>query len=421
MRRSDGRTTAPRGGRIRAVVVAAAALGVLLSGCVRAGVPHPQHLDPSTLDVGANSIDPLTPPAGTEQDGRVLESVRMGEAIIDPAEVDPTLTRDVANRTAPVPSPVKAAGILAEPVREVLESHGMLAGYVVSGTDVENRDSTLPAPGSARLLSVLLLRFPDAQAAQLAARQMDATDAAVSPDNVAVRLAEYPAAFAHWRPGVPTMAATIADGPFVVSVLAGHTAADQALLAGTVRAAVDRQLPRLRAFVPTARDRIADLPLDQDGMIARLIPYGAGHWPRPSVVAMDSGPLAGWSASLRISGIVLGPRATRLLKNLELPDTIERIAMNGYNRLERYPDAVAARRAFLAAQADFPEPQRAAATPAGVPDVYCRTGVAVQPQLPIQVRCQVLYGRYVASVVGLNLTDAQQRSAAQYAVLVRGA
>ncbi|WP_280493156.1 DUF7373 family lipoprotein [Nocardia asiatica] len=400
---------------IRVVAVLAAALTVLC-GCVRPGEPTPQRLDLSTLDIGSNSVDPLPPPrTSTDKYGRVLESMRMAEAVLDPVEVDPALTKGVVHRTAPLPTPRKAAGILAERVRDVLESHNMLAGFAVSGSDVDF-GAKAPEIGAGRLLTVILLRFPDAMAAQLAARQMNATDAAISPDNVPVRIAEYPSAFVHWRPAVPTMAATIAHESFVVSVLAGHTAPDQAVLTGLVRRAFDLQLPRLRDFQPTAPNRFSRLPLDREGMLARLMPYGAGHWPYPTVIASDFDANAGWSSYLRISGVVLGPRAARLMKHFQFKEPVELVAMNGHNLLERFPDAVTARRVFT-------EEMRAdsatrIAPPAGVPDVYCN-GMNQQPQWPAQVRCRVLYGRYSATLVGRHPTDAHQLISAQYAMLVR--
>ncbi|MGW6728055.1 DUF7373 family lipoprotein [Nocardia sp. NPDC055029] len=397
------------------MAVLAAAL-IVLCGCVRPGEPAPRRLDLAVLDVGANSVDPLTPSrAGTEKDGRVLESVRMGEAALDPVEVDPSLTKDVANRTAPLPTPLKAAGILAEPVRDVLESQGMLAGFAVSGSDVDFRGKS-PAIGAGRLLTVLLLRFPDEMRAQLAARQMNATDAAISPDNVAVRIAEYPAAFVHWRPAVPTMAATIAQGSFVVSVLAAHTTPDQAVLTGLVRKTFDVQLPRLRDFPATAPDRFAELPLDREGMLSRLLPYGPGHWSYPTVIATDIDANAGWSSTLRISGVVFGPRATRLMKHLGFKEPIELVAMNHHNLLERFPDAVSARRVFTE-EMRAADQSRQLDTPAGVPDVYCYN-LDQQPQWPAQARCHVLYGRYTAALVGRNPTEVHQLISAQYALLV---
>ncbi|MGW6620695.1 DUF7373 family lipoprotein [Nocardia sp. NPDC055002] len=405
-----------RGERIRTVAVLAAALTVLC-GCVRPGEPVPQQLDLAALDVGSNSVDPMTPPtSSTEKYGRILESVRMGEAALDPIEVDPTLTNGISNRTAPLPTPLKAAGILAEPVRDVLESQDMLAGFAVSGSDVNFRGKA-PEIGSARLLTVLLLRFPDDTKARLAARQMNATDAAVTADNVAVRIAEYPGAFAHWRPTVPTMAATLAHGSFVVSVLAAHTSPDQAALLAMVRKTFDVQLPRLQDFQPTAPDRFADLPLDRDGMLARVLPFGAGHWPTPTVITADTDANAGWSASIAIGGVVLGPRATRLMKHFGFQDQIEVVAVNGNNLVERFPDAVTARRVFTK-ERQAADPATLIDTPVGVPDVYCND-LDQHPASPSQVYCHVLYGRYTASVLGRSPAHARQQSAAQYALLVR--
>ncbi|MEC3917817.1 DUF7373 family lipoprotein [Nocardia sp. CDC160] len=402
----------------RAAVVLAAAL-IAACGCTRPGQPVPATPAVSAFDIGHNQIRPLTPPAGNEQYGRVLESVRMAETILDPAEVDAALSKGAAKRTGPVPSPLEAVGMLAAPVRKVLESHGMLAGYTVTGSDVEIENVDV---GSARLLRVLLLRFPDAEQARLAARQMDATDAALNPDNVAVLFADYPGAYGHWRPTAPSMAATIANGSFVISVLAQHTTPDQAVLSGLVHKTFDIQIPRLRTFTATPPDRFAELPLDQDGMLARLLPYGAGVWQVPTVIADRSDDVAGWASSITPSGVVFGPHGTRLLKTLEFDAAVERVAMNDHNFLERFPDAVTARRVFGAemrkSQADSGSDT---AAPKGVPDAYCGRWTSIPAYWPVQIHCHVLFGRYSATVVGRNITEAHQRASAQYLLLVNSA
>ncbi|MFI5500948.1 hypothetical protein ACIA5E_17965 [Nocardia asteroides] len=402
--------------RIRTVLAAAAALTVL-SGCVSPGAPAPQQLDLAALDVGSNATDPLTAPAAsTDKYGRVLESVRMGEVMVDAAEVDPALIYGVPDRSAPLPTPSTAAGMLAERVREVLESQGMLAGFAVSGSDVDHGGKK-PQVGEARMLTVLLLRFPDDVSARLAAREMNATDASISPENVAVRIAEYPGAFAHWRPTVPTMAATYAHGSFVISALAAHTSPDQQVLTGMVRTALDAQIPRLGEFRGTPPEDFDTLPLDRDGMQARLLPFGPGRWTYPTVVSADLDANAGWSASLSAYGVVFGPRATRLLKHFRFQEPIELVAMNGVNVLERFPDAVSARRVFDR-ERQAADQTRLIDPPDGVPDVYCSALRSV-PASPHQVYCHVLYGRYTASITGWSPEQAHRSTAAQYALLVR--
>ncbi|MEV0332350.1 hypothetical protein [Nocardia sp. NPDC050717] len=402
--------------RFRTVLAVAAALTVL-SGCVRHGEPVPQQVHLAALDVGSHGSDPMTAPTtSNDKYGRVLESVRMGEVMLDPVEVDPTLTYGVQERTAPLPTPLTAAGILAERVREALESHGMLAGFAVSGSDV-NLLGKRPEVGASRLLTVLLLRFPDDRSARLAARQMNATDAAISPDNVDVRIEGYPGAFAHWRPSVPTMAATYAHGSFVISALAAHTSPDQQVLTGTVRRVFDAQIPRLGDFRGTPPEDFDTLPLDRDGMQARLLPFGPGRWTYPTVVSSDVDTNAGWSAALSVYGVVLGPRATRLMKHYGFKDPIEIVAINDFDVLERFPDAVSARKVFELERQKV-NPAELIDSPAGVPDVYC-TKVRSDPASPHQAGCHVLYGRYTAALTGWSPANVQQRTAAQYALLVR--
>ncbi|WP_280346669.1 DUF7373 family lipoprotein [Nocardia neocaledoniensis] len=402
--------------RFRTVLAVAAALTVL-GGCVRHGEPSPQQVHLATLDVGSHGTDPMAAPTtSNDKYGRVLESVRMGEVMLDPVEVDPTLTYGVQERTAPLPTPLTAAGLLAERVREALESHSMLAGFAVSGSD-RNLFGKRPEVGASRLLTVLLLRFPDDQSARLAARQMNATDAAISPDNVDVRVEGYPGAFAHWRPSVPTMAATYAHGSFVISALAGHTSPDQQVLTDMVRKVFDAQIPRLADFRGTPPEDFDTLPLDRDGMQARLLPFGPGRWTYPTVVTSDVDTNAGWSAALSVYGVVLGPRATRLMKHYGFKDPIEIVAMNDFDVLERFPDAVSARKVFEV-ERQAVNPAELLENPAGVPDVYC-TKLRSSPASPHQAACHVLYGRYTATLTGWSPANAQQRTAAQYALLVR--
>ncbi|MEV0077750.1 hypothetical protein AB0H58_15205 [Nocardia neocaledoniensis] len=402
--------------RFRTVLAVAVAL-TMLCGCTGPGEPTPQQVDLAALDIGSNSIDPMAPPAtSNDKYGRVLESVRMGEVMLDPVEVDPTLTFGVQQRTAPLPTPLTAAGILAERVREALESHGMLAGFAVSGSDV-NLVGKRPEVGASRLLTVLLLRFPDDLSARLAARQMNATDAAISQDNVDVRIEGYPGAFAHWRPNVPSMAATYAHGSFVISALVALTSPDQQALTGTVRKVFDAQIPRLRDFRGTPPADFDTLPLDRDGMQARMLPFGPGRWTHPTVVTADTDTNAGWSASLSMYGVVLGPRATRLMKHYGFKEPIELAAINDFDVLERFPDAVSARKVFDMERKAV-DPAELIETPAGVPDVYC-TLLRSSPASPHQANCHVLYGRYTAAVTGWSAVNARQRTAAQYALLVR--
>ncbi|MET9487206.1 hypothetical protein [Nocardia sp. NPDC006630] len=395
---------------------------LLATACTVQGRPAPQYPDPNSLDVGAFSIHPLDEPAGSEKYGRVVESTRMAEALIDPVEADPALTGTLgAFAVHLLPTAAKATLLLAAPVRAVLEREGMLAGAAVGATEAS--DAPNPVVGQAKVLSLLILRFPDEGSAQRAAQDIDAVDSAQSPLNVAIPVPGYPAAHAHWRPAVPTAAATVADGVFVATLYAGEIAPDATALTELARKAFDAQLPRLREFAATPRDRLADLPIDRDGMLRRIVPEAPGHWPYPIVVVNTPQRDASWDQVIRGEGVVYGPRAARLWDDRPQRDRhIELEAVIGLTSLARYSSAAAARTDYdraVRGYASAPS-KRAVPGPAGVPDIYCAEDTAPAMQGLLRFGCRVLHERYQAMLVGPDLTDIRQRAAAQYGLLVNG-
>ncbi|MFD0000598.1 hypothetical protein [Nocardia sp. NPDC127526] len=391
----------------------------LCAACTVTGDPVAHYPDPAALDTGPYSGEPFEVPDGSDAHGRVLESVRLAEAMMDPVEADPTLTHAAGLSTVvSLPTPAKAAMLLSDPVRSVLERHGMLAGSAVSGTD--RTYDRFPEAGQSRILSVIVLRFPDADAAARAAVEIDAVDAAVSAENVPVTIADHPAARAHWRPAVPTLAATLAHDVFAVSVLAGHTSADLPLLSELARKAFDAQVKRLDDFVPTPRDQLAALPLDPHDMIRRMVPDAPGRWPYPAVIVTSEQLNAGWNSVILDVGVAYGPRGTWLWggrKNSE--NAPESVAYNGFNGLFRYPSIATARRVFDRKDEKMAdESARVVPAPAGVPDAQCWEFSEHDFWGMTRYTCWVLYGRYVAAVLARDLTNVQQKTAAQYGLLV---
>ncbi|MEV0246742.1 hypothetical protein AB0H76_09160 [Nocardia sp. NPDC050712] len=392
----------------------------LVAGCTVAGTPQPQFDDPATFDVGAYSVVPLEAPVNTsERYGRVLESARLAEVLVDPIEVDGALTKAAgANGLAAMPTPAKVTTLLAETVRPVLETNGMLAGAAIGGADVEP-GSRGPVVGESRVLTVIVLRFPDAAAATKAAREIDAADAGVSPENVPVTLPEYPAALGHWRPGVPTLAMTLAQDSYVVSLLTGDRSPDLPVLTDLARKAFAAQLSRLRDFVATPRAQLATLPLDPEGLLRRMVPQAPSRWPYPAVIGVSRSVNAGWGVTLQPSGVVLGPRAAQLY--IDLPGSVDALAFNGLNVLARFPDAAGARRAFeVLSRKDTEDGRQRVAGPAGLADVRCVLDPAEGITESIRYVCRVLYGRYFVTLFAKEPKNAQQKAAAQYGLLVNG-
>lgn len=420
MRRSDRMPVGPRSVSRRAPVPLALLLAVILgfaTGCTIPGSAVPAYPDPASMDSGAYSVEPLREPPGAEKYGRVVESARLAEVMVDPAEIEATLAFTVnAYGVLPLPTAAKAGALLGESAGAVLRREGMLAGCAVAGTDAAGGS---PAVGAARVVSVAVLRLPDADAAQRAARDMNAADRVAG--SVPVFIPGHAAAQAHWRPGVPTLSATVARDAYVISVLAGHTAADLTALSAVAQKAMTLQISRLTAFAPTPADRIASLPLDREGMIRRLVPGAPDRWPYPAVVVAPTVPTAVWDARIIASGVVYGSRAAALLQGVRSARRpIEAIALNTSNVLTRYSNAADARGAFGDAvrAAALNETAVTVPGPEGMPDVLCLDDPT---NAAIRYTCRLLVGRYVAVVNNRELATLRQRVVAQYGLLVSGA
>ncbi|MGX1812215.1 DUF7373 family lipoprotein [Nocardia sp. NPDC055321] len=394
----------------------AAALTTLLCGCVVPGTPLPETADLTGLDVGFYSIAPLTEPTGpSETRGRVVESVRMGEAVIDPPAADPALAFGPTGSGAQaIPTPAKTRGMLSTPVRDVLTARGMLAGFSTVGMDSKG---SAPVVGANRLLTVVLLRFPDADSARLAAAEMDAADAGVSTENAAVPIPGHPEAHAHWRPTVPTLAASMAQDSFVISLLVGHTATDVNAMAALAGRAFDAQRTRLADFRPTATADIATLRADRDGMLGRLVADDPGHWPAPEILQAGNGENAGWDAVGQPSGVVYGPHAVQLLGPRPGIDRPEAYAFGGNSRLLRYATATVARRTFTE-NFRVGEGLQPVPPPQGIPEATCVRNLA-SVDTSSNYSCWLLAGQYIALVHSRDEAQARQKIAAQFVLLQR--
>ncbi|MGW4356198.1 DUF7373 family lipoprotein [Nocardia sp. NPDC004582] len=407
MRRGDPTNRRGKAGHIPLVSIA-----VLVSACAIAGAPRAATPELRSLDLGGYSGRPLAVPGDTgETYARLLESVRMAEAVVSPRDVDPALSRLSA---VPVPTPTDAVGILADATRPTLTAHGMLAGFSIGGTD---DPSGTPREGAATGLRITVLRMRDPMAAIDTAREIDAADAAVNRDNVTVPFTEYFATHGHWRPRVPTMAVTLARGPYVVSLYIVNPTTDRAAMKTLATRAFDAELPRLDAFTATEPEALPELTLDPDGMLSRLLPAQPGHWPYPALFQDEYGLIAGWGGPRRATGVVYGPVVAGLLINRPGAPAlaVRAAAVTDSARLLRFPDAVAARQA-LRELAEPTATRTVVSAPEGVPDAVCLRDSEASAQA--EYTCLVLDGRYLASVSGATEPAVHRMATAQYALLV---
>ncbi|MGW6730613.1 DUF7373 family lipoprotein [Nocardia sp. NPDC055029] len=393
----------------------------LLAGCGETlpGTPRPATPDFAGLDVGHWNTSPLAvPDNGNAAYGRILESVRIAEAVIHPVDLDSTLLYSV---TALVPTPLASVGILAAAARPVLAEHGMVAGYSVTAADTGGERTTLAARST--LTRVTVLSFPDAAAAASAAREVGAADFAAGPGNQAVEIPGYEGVHSHWRPGLPTLGVYAAHGSFLVALYIRLPEPDATALATVAATALDAQLPRLDQFVPTRAEQLSALPLDPDAMLRRMLPLRSEQWTYPSLSRrenyFDEVTVA---IGLRmIGGVVLGPGAVdHEARGEQREYGIEREAVAGVETLYRLRDANSARRYYdmiVRSIAESGDGDRTVITaPAAVPDAHCYR-IEFHGADPYH-RCYLLDGEYVATVIGPDETFVRRRAAAQYVLLV---
>jgi hypothetical protein len=410
MRRSDC---------IAASLVAMALIGGLLSGCREvSGMAKPGRPDLHGLDAGGFGTEPLTePPNKDESCGRIIESVRMGEGVINPYDIDKAFS---FGHPSPVPTPGDTTGILAEAARPVLTNRGMIAGYTVGGSDIVDA-GLQPIIGKSKSLRITVLRLPDVAAAGSAAQEIESADIAISPDNVAVSIPKHAGALSHWRPQVPTLGTTIAHGQYVVALYIIHPTPDLPAMTAIATATLDAELARLDQFVPTPADKLSSLGFDGDGMLRRTLPAQPGRWPYPSITAIDRGTVAGYGGAHAASGVVYGPSGadqwTRDISDTS-PDraVVDSMAVVDDRWVLRLQDPRRARAYFDASSAEFAKTAEVVPAPKAVPDAACFRSRDARLEY---YYCQVMDGRYVANVNATDEKTVQQMAAAQYALLVR--
>ncbi|MEU4708172.1 hypothetical protein AB0G00_17210 [Nocardia salmonicida] len=391
--------------------LALGALAVLLVGCGTVdGTATPGEIDVRSLEVGSLTTVPADIEIGRKPtDGPILEGLRMAGAVVFPHEVDPALTHNWGTDVLDTPRRASDASAISNVNLGVLERHRMIVGFdIAEGSQAF--DKAKPAiETDARVTRVVLLRFPGAKIAEEAARDLEATDFGVSPDNRPVQIPGYPAAHAHWRPGVKTIGATFAHGEIVVSLFLQHPSPDIDALAKRVAAVLDAQIPLLDKFTPTAPDRIADLPRDPDDLLRRTLIPG----PANQQIAIASREFAAWTGR---AGLHYRPTEPAELGAAWDRGEVDSVAHSYSTTLFRFRDDAAAIAFGATWQDTLSAAAHPVAAPEGLPQARCAERRAAGGA-PALTRCYVSYRRYGAFVSGAEPAGARRQAAAQYALL----
>lgn len=398
-----------------AVVVAVVAVAVILQFTGgKSGSNNAGGVDISKLDVGHYKTNPRPLPGPTTpEQGRFLEAYRLAEGIADPYAVDPVLVHVYGNAS---PDPKTAATTISgtgTPLTQpVLEKYGMLSAYVVEG--LSKRINDFARENNGDLLLVMVTSFPNPDSAARAATEMDATDFAVNPENQTVKIPGYAQARAHYRPGSPSVAATMATGSLVSSILVRSDPNPEiSYLTKRIQKALDLQVPLLTKVIPNVEAGLTGLPLDPDHMLSRI--FVAGDQPKVSTELGTMGP--------RAAAFCADPQARK--DGLFNQAGVDRCSFSADSNLLRAKDEAAAKAVFPT----LVESERGeyidhdVPSPAGLASAKCFEQkpniVADNPNA--RFSCYLTFGRYIASVWSNEEKDAQQRAAAQYAILVNSA
>ncbi|MEV6095685.1 hypothetical protein [Nocardia sp. NPDC051981] len=375
-------------------------LTALLSGCGRSGTPVAGELDVRTLDTGSYPVNRYTYDRDNGGKGNTLEGIRMTAAVAPAVKIDSHLNIGRGGVVLSTVDDVVNVSHLSSAVKGVLTNRGFVAGFAASGSDREDVNDN-PDPNGTTI-TTRVLRFPSADNAKLAARELEDADFNVALNvNQKLTLPDYPDAYAHWRPGVPNIGLTMARKDFVISLFILRPSADQRDLLSWAKKTLDAQVPTLDAFQETPNDQISQLPVDPDRLLARTLVTDRDH----KTVDPDN------FAVFPANWLILPSDDMAYWTKLVSDGGADEMSSADGNFVIRLRDGKASTDFVTGMISNLQE--SATSGPDKVPDAKCvhRTSDKTPS------RCYVSYKQYVGVVNGTSDSDAQKKAAAQYALL----
>ncbi len=363
-------------------------------------------IDLKTLDFGPYNADPRDEGKPTNQaQAQDIEAERLGNVVPLAMDINPELT--YGGGTGPVVFVDPRAtqlGNFADFSGAAQDAPNVVGGFISYGRSSQADDGL-------ELVNAVMI-FPDEKQAADAAAALERRDFASKPGHQPVLIPKYPAAHAHWQPGVQSIDSWYATGTLVVLTSFYDQArmwfhhSDFPALVDMVTKSLDTMVPALAAFTPIPVDKLSDQPIDIDGMLGRTMlrpKVSKDEWVNPPGVYTAHAEL-NWTPD---------PIETRQWLRA---DGVDLVAQYGAD-VFRARDAAAA--ADVRDQLGDPAKHfKSAAPPKNLPIAKCRQYHG-QQIIAVHYYCAVSYGRYAAQTWGDQLQDAQQRISAQYAILVK--
>ncbi|MFD6353543.1 DUF7373 family lipoprotein [Nocardia tengchongensis] len=413
MRHGFGRLRSARIG-VRAAAAAALVVSVLVSaGCGSTShAADEQPVDLSKLDTGNYSTKPRNVEAkNPAQIGRYLEALRLGSVVPLAQDIDPSLTYNVPDVNPFTDADSFVADQMAGNTAAFgwlnmtefdANTPGFVAGFQTGARS--NKDSTI----SYELKNAVMV-FESDDAAAAAAIALARSGFGKNEGTEPAHSTKYPTAQIAWMSKSQALASWYATGKFIVLALViNHENAtlgesDQPGLLALSDKAIAGTADRLKTFQPTAKDKLADLQLDPEGMLRMTLIRPAGDL---TAFAFDG--------TLDAHGALRAAEDLNTTRALFEKTGVDSVSY-GAGQVVRARDSAAAE-TYIADKSAVKFQHRVDPPP------ELSTARCVEYHGPekneFPFRCYVAYGRYAAEVWSTQKQDVYQRISAQYAMLV---
>lgn len=400
--------------RIRAtslsIAAAVAAIAVATGGCTftvegaaqRASDSAPTGIDNLVLDSGDY---PSTPQSFGNADrseavGRTAAAQQLAAIVNAPWRIDPTLTTLDASLTMAIVDPASLGDLIGASAPPIASRHGFYYGFSTARTAAITEASGLA-------LTSVMLRFPDENAATLAARELaDATNTTTAyPKPAPIAVPEQPNAHAFgWQTPDGTYVTQIfaTHGPLTLCHTGRSTTSQQAATTIAATASTRDQTRPVQSLQLVAASDFANTPVDPTGLFGITLRNNDDHGPgfNPSdgvyndfgAIQFEPDPLA-TSVAYDAAGITHVSR--RLATLYETASPTQAVTLAEY---------------FATNIADRPDTSTEA-TPEGIPNAYCFHLQSTPTEASF--RCTMALEHYTIQVSSDSLNDTHQRLAAQ--------
>ncbi|MEU8896901.1 hypothetical protein [Nocardia sp. NPDC048505] len=378
------------------VALASAVVLSLLAGCGGSGSDAGGPAAPSKLDHGNYPTVPRDlEKERTPETGAIQEAIRLAGFVPLPMDLDNRLVFGTAG-TKKLTAQHPPVGWVDPNDKFAEVVPGLIAGWRTKGSRRTQAHLGLN-------VELSLLRFGSAEQATHAMNVLPGETHKKYPPKGPLEIPGYPGQTFHTQ--FDAVESWIARGDLLVKIYVSNALAvppDPAPLLDTAKRFLDKQFELLKGYTPTPVDKLPDLPVDPEGLLARTLPVDKpGTYDDPTGVY----PVA---AELHLR--------TRpdLMRRTYTDARVDLIATAG-SQLYRTGDPAAAQRLLAALTAAVPTDFAPYDSPPGLPDAKC-----FKKRIGVSLTCYLTYEHLLAEVVAAQPQDLNQRLAAQYKLLVHG-